>query len=442
MTNKRVTTQYADYTARADVQRASLVAGLLQESWIQWREANDQDRESLLLPTEEKRPRMGLMLNRYVESEHGRPREELVHITVVNSQGVTIYSTITPTEREPIKDFKQGEPIVVQDETVGYVLAGSMINQKMNAVDTRMLATINRTLTLSALVATLLILIIGVLLLGKLLSPLTHITSAAKKLASGDYKARTGVDSSDEIGNLALQFDEMAHSIEGAEEWKRRIIADTAHELRTPAALLLGRLEMMKDGIYPTDEDQLHSLYLVAQNFSHLISDMQKLASMEGGAVSLEKEGGDLIAFSQNQINLFLPEAHKKSITLDLKVIKAKGNKINIELDWNKLDQVLKNLISNGIRHTPEGGSLVLSLSENEKWVKLCVSDSGPGIPKDERIQIFDRFYRLDSSRNRDKGGYGLGLAISRAITEAHGGRIYVDSSDLGGAAFCVELPM
>ncbi|MDC7220714.1 MAG: ATP-binding protein [Spirochaetales bacterium] len=441
LANRQVTENYSQYASQADKQRAAMAALFLADSWDKIE--NNKDRLTTL-------PFQG-------RDEAARPgagrfeRSEPVPFVVIDRQGELIFNT-SPGEppSEKITHYRKGVPVLVDGEIKAYVLAGSMIDQKLSKFDSSMLQSINHSLILTNLVSTLSILVLGVILLGKMLAPLKKIDRAAADLGRGRYSVRTDVTGNDEIGRLGLHFDEMAQSLEESEQWKRRIIADTAHELRTPVALVLSRLEMIKDGIYPADDAQLTHLYGEVEKFSRLIGEMQRLASMEGGTVSLDKSKGPLNTFCLNQLNAFLPESRKRGINLLWKnqivaedfALPGTGQEREISADWNKLEQVMKNLLSNALRHTPEEGKLEVRTEFSEKEVVITVGDSGPGIPETDRTKIFDRFYRLDSARNRDHGGSGLGLAISKAIVEGHGGTISAGESSLGGAEFKVTLPL
>ena len=444
LANRSVTERYAFYVNESDWQRASMAAQFIARSWEKWQE-DSSDFHSY--GERNTNPMGGRGMGRNMMMDRSEP----VPYVVTDLKGnVLFFSGPENQVSSPLSHCDQGVPVVVDGEQKAYVLAGSMINQQMSGFDSSMLKGINRVLILTNIISTLAILALGILLLGRMLAPLKKIDRAAAELGRGNYTVRTDVAGANEIGSLGIRFDEMARSLEASEEWKRRIIADTAHELRTPVSLVLSRLEMLKEGIYPFEESQLDILHREVKNFSRLIRDMQKLAGMEGGTASLEKSKGPVGAFCLNQIKSFLPESRKKDQTLlwNGAEVEEKSDPDEMQLpgppldaDWNRLEQVLKNLLSNALRHTPEYGRIEVTAEYTGTQWQIAVSDSGPGIPEEERTRIFDRFYRLDKSRNRAEGGHGLGLAISKAIVDAHGGLLSAEQSRWGGAEFRIALP-
>ena len=392
LANRSVTERYARYVNQADWQRATMAAEFIGRSWDRWQE----DTSSLSGNSRNVNPMGRGMMGRSMMGDRAEP----VPYAVTDREGNVLFFT-GPGDLagSRLDHFEEGVPVFVDGKEKGFVLAGSMIDQKMSRFDSTMLQGINRVLILTNIISTLTILALGILLLGRMLAPLKKIDMAAAELARGNYAARTGVSGTNEIGSLGIRFDEMARSLEASEEWKRRIIADTAHELRTPVSLVLSRLEMMKDGIYPADDSQLSTLYREVENFSRLIREMQKLAGMEGGTVALEKSEGAVGAFCLSQINSFLPESRKKSQILlwNGREIGGIGDSVPeqtslplLSADWNRLEQVMKNLLSNALRHTPEMGRIEVTTDcAQGEWI-IAVSDSGPGIPEQERSRIFD----------------------------------------------------
>ena len=228
LANKRVADSYSRYISQADRQRAAMAARFLEGNWDRWKE----DLSRLTGPVIGDRSMMsrqgGMGRNMMFD------RNDPIILAVTDAQGkVLFYSGSRDNAPDRIDTFTEGAPIASEGITEAYVLAGSMISEEMNQNDLAMLKEINRVLILTYILSTLTILVLGVFLLGRMLSPLKKIDKAAADLGRGNYRIRTGVTGNDEIGLLGIRFDGMARSLEDSEEWKRRIIADTAHELRT-----------------------------------------------------------------------------------------------------------------------------------------------------------------------------------------------------------------
>jgi len=340
----------------------------------------------------------------------------------------------------PSKVYSQGA-IYYRDggSAGGYVLAGSMIGGIHPENETRYMKSLFLGILFSSLVAALLASLIGAAVLRSLLRPLRDLNGAVRQLSRGDYSIRVDVPASrDEMALLASGFNEMADSLNASEEWKKQIISDTAHELRTPVSLIMGNLEMMLEGVYTPDEARLRSLYEESTALAELIRELQELASAEAALIRLVREPFSPAGLIRKTAEDFRPLAEEKGLSLSAEC--------RFEGEWTgdrlKILQVLKNLTANALKFTPAGGHIVLRVRKEADRLILEVEDNGPGIPGSEKERIFDRFYRVEKSRNRGRGGSGLGLAISRAIVELHGGRITAEDGREGGTLFRVSLPM
>jgi histidine kinase len=238
----------------------------------------------------------------------------------------------------------------------------------------------------------------------------------------------------------------MAREVAQQEETRRRFVADAAHELRTPVSLLSARIEMLRDGIYPTDRDQWDALHGSVHRIAALVADLQTLARLDAGKTAVTPQRispRDLLEEVREQ---FLPMAHRQGISIIVDAPSGTAGPL-LAVDPGKTQQVLANLVSNAIRHSPEGGTIRLELrvphGTGSETVVFSVEDDGPGIPREERRRVFDRFVRLDGARDRDHGGSGLGLAIAERLVTLQGGTIdAVDPvSPGGGARVEVTLP-
>jgi signal transduction histidine kinase len=266
-----------------------------------------------------------------------------------------------------------------------------------------------------------------------LASPLRAVMDAADRVADGNYGARVNEYGSPPMRALAHSFNTMAERLQNADRLRRDLMADVAHELRTPLSVLQGRLEGLMDDVYPRDDQQLARLLEETHVLSRLVEDLRTLALSEAGALRLQKESTDLVALIQDVVRSLQPEADRKSVALS---VTASSDNAILDLDPVRIREVLTNLLSNGLRHTPGGGDVKLVVNDTTEDVAVSVSDSGEGIPTEEVERIFDRFYKGSTSR-----GSGLGLTIARSIVTAHGGNIKASSQRGRGTSVDFTLP-
>lgn len=327
----------------------------------------------------------------------------------------------------------------INREIMGFVFTGAMLEGSLSQSDHQYLKSLLLGVLFSAMLAAVLASLIGVLFLKKILKPLKSLNQGVRRLSRGDYSFRVDhPGSGDELSRLAVGFNEMAASLQASEQWKKQIISDTAHELRTPVSLIMGNLEMMLEGIYQADEKRLRSLYDESTLLADLIRDLHELSSAESSMTDLEKE-----VFDPDELISVTAESFR-AVRTDKKLQLHVDTRFHNSWtgDRRKLQQVLKNLLSNAVKFTPSEGSITLRTFRVEDKLIIEVEDTGPGIPEVERLKVFDRFYRLDKSRNRQEGGSGLGLAISKAIIELHNGYLEVVEGEDRGALFRITLPI
>jgi signal transduction histidine kinase len=283
----------------------------------------------------------------------------------------------------------------------------------------------------------------AILISSRIARPLWAVSKAAQQVAEGEWAARASVHSRATRGNsetarLVRNFNTMADSLERLEVERTASIAAIAHELRTPLTVLRGRLEAIRDGVLELDSAESTLLVQQVELLSRLVNDLRTLSLAEAGKLSLQLQTIDLAGLTRSIVSSFEARAGEKSVRLEL----ATPDQLQVKLDPNRYHQVLGNLLENALRHTPEDGFVRVNLEARELSAELTVRDSGVGIPPEAIEQIFERFYRVDSSRNRASGGSGLGLAIVRAVVEAHGGIILARNAQGGGAEFRVSLPL
>jgi two-component system OmpR family sensor kinase len=363
----------------------------------------------------------------------------------------------------PANQLTQGAPVIVDGKRVGTLLVVAPQSSPSAALTDHFLSTLNRGILLAAIFAGLVALLLGAVLVRQIIAPLRRLQSAAGAIAGGDLSQRVQVDSRDEVGDVGHAFNHMAEALERNERLRRHMIADIAHELRTPLTVIQGQLEALLDGIFPLTHEQLAPIYDEALLLSRLVADLRELALAEAGQLTIEHQPVDMGELAVRLVAAVEPAAADKGVALAVHVV---PHLPAILADADRLSQVLHNLLSNALRHTPAGGRIEVSVSiasledlQGERlsgWEKetaapapnlaahhatksptyppshppilVAVSDTGPGIPAADLPYIFDRFYRADKSRSRSVGGSGLGLTIARYIVEAHGGRIWAES--------------
>jgi signal transduction histidine kinase len=266
----------------------------------------------------------------------------------------------------------------------------------------------------------------------RLASPLGAVMDAADRVADGDYGVRVREYGPPPMRALARSFNTMTERLQNADRLRRDLMADVAHELRTPLSVLQGRLEGLIDGVYPRDDRQLSQLLEETQVLSTLIEDLRTLALSDAGALQLQKESTDIVALVQEVARSMQPEAAGRSVSLR---VTASTDDAVLEVDPMRIREVLTNLLSNALRHTT-AGSVTVSVGSTNSGVAVAVADTGEGMPADEVARIFDRFYRGSTSR-----GSGLGLTIAKGIVTAHGGEISASSHVDEGTTVTFTLP-
>ena len=273
------------------------------------------------------------------------------------------------------------------------------------------------------------------------LAPVHSLTRAAGALGRGDLSRRVPVSSRDEVGLLSHTFNDMATQLEDAEALRRTMTADVAHELRTPLSNLQGYLEAISDGLVKPDPDTINSLHSQVLHLTQLVEDLQLIAMVEAGSISMEKDDTDLGDLADLTVDSFKPRAAEHGISL---AMYREENLPSLSLDETRIRQVLANLVENAIAYTPDGGSIDVSVATEGSDIVMAVTDTGRGIPAEDIGHVFDHLYRVDVSRNRTTGGAGLGLTLVKQLVEAHGGTVSAESPahpNGSGTRFTVRLP-
>ena len=305
--------------------------------------------------------------------------------------------------------------------------------------DTIFLAAVNRSVLFGALIAGLAAVAVTLALSSRILRPVERLTEAAQRMEKGDLTVRVPVTSQDEIGKLAHTFNSMAGSLAQHEQLRRNMVTDVAHELRTPLTNLRGYLEAARDGLLAPDGALVDNLYEETMLLSRLVADLQELAQAEAGQLTLLRQPASLAGIVEQAAAILRPQANAKGLTL---TVDLPPDLPLVDVDPERVGQVLRNLLNNAAAHTPRGGEVAVAARSGDREVAVSVRDTGTGIAPEHLPYVFDRFYRADKSRARQTGGAGLGLAIAKQLVIAHGGSISVESAPGQGATFTVTLPI
>jgi signal transduction histidine kinase len=277
---------------------------------------------------------------------------------------------------------------------------------------------------------------------GRISRPLRQLNGAAQAMAAGDLQVRVRPPMVREVADLAQSFNRMADALALADQQRRQLTADVAHELRTPLSVVKGRLEGIQDGVYRADPEQIDGLLDEVALLERLIEDLRLLALADAGQLALYPEAVDAAHLVRDAQRSFVHQAEERGVRL---LAAAPAGLPELTADPQRIAQVLGNLVGNALRHTPPAGEVAISAAAVDAGgpaVVFSVRDTGAGIAPEDLPHIFDRFYRADRSRTRSSGGAGLGLAIARRIVEAHGGRIWAASEPGGGTTVSFALPV
>ncbi len=279
----------------------------------------------------------------------------------------------------------------------------------------------------AAALALVLAFILSYLLTRRVLRPLSQMTSITRQVAAGNYSTRVDVVTEDEVGELGNAFNRMADSLEQIESLRKKMVVDVAHDLRTPLTNLRGYLEALTDGVIPPSQETFRMLQDEILHLVHLVENLQQLARADVARAYLSKKPFDLHEAVDQMLALFQPNFQAKEIVLK----RSYAAEIpSANADREKLLQVLRNLIENGVKFTPSGGTIRISTEVVSGGLMVTVANSGEVISPEDLPYIFERFYKADRSRSVERSGAGIGLSIVKELVEAHGGEVGAESSD------------
>jgi signal transduction histidine kinase len=363
-------------------------------------------------------------------------------VVVADSEGELLDKPYTSDQPGRALSDRLDRPMFPPQETgmIGtlYITSGTSSSANLVSLNIVYMA-IGRFFLWGSLVAIAVAFLMTFFLSRRILAPIQALTLTANRLGKGDFSQRVQVKGKDEVSELGRTFNAMASNLEQAEQLRRNMVADVAHELRTPLSNLQGYLEAISDGVVKPDADTIHSLNEDAALLSRLVNDLQELSLAEAGELRLHRQTDDIARLINQTTAAMQARATAKGLSLSLDL--ADGLPA-VNIDSQRVSQVMRNLLENAVAHTSKGDAITVTARQHDQWLEVTVTDTGEGIPAEDLAKIFERFYRVDKSRTRATGGSGLGLTIARRLVEAHGGHIRVESELGKGSRFTFTLPV
>jgi len=366
------------------------------------------------------------------------PRSEPFILTNKNGIVIVANGRFAVGDKVPEDDLDLGIPITDNGETIG-ILVPTRVPFQGNPRELEFIERINITLLYGALIGAVIALFLGIFLSRTITRPIRELTQATHAVSQGDLSQQVPVRTKDELGNLANAFNKMSSELSRSVNARKQMTADIAHELRTPLSLILGHAEAVHDGVLPPTKENFEIIREEATRLEHLVNDLRTLSLADAGELSINPQNIEPGALLREVASLYQFQTQKKKIRLDLDIV---PHLPPLEVDPGRMTQVITNILDNAMRHTPEGGNITLSAKQAGNTIELSIKDSGPGLPKEEAERIFERFYRVDASRQREDGGSGLGLAIAKSIVQAHNGQLSTESETGMGLKVTITLPI
>ena len=362
--------------------------------------------------------------------------------TLTDANGVVILGRdrFSVGEQVSSTDLAKGTSLEVNGQKVGILLISSSPHSPFEG-DPRAQEFVQRNNSLllySGIGATLVALLLGALISRTLTRPIRELTAATHALSEGDLNQQVPVRSKDEMGELAKAFNKMSAELARSVHTRRQMTADIAHELRTPLSLILGHAEAVHDNVLPPSRENFEIIREEAGHLEHLVNDLRVLSLADAGELPLNPQSVSPQKLLQDLAALYQYQMQKKNVTLQVDIIPPLPE---LTIDPARMTQVFTNILDNALRHTPQGGRVILAAKLTPNGVDISIRDSGPGLPPEDLERIFDRFYRADASRTREDGGSGLGLAIAKSIVQAHNGQIRAESEMGNGLMIVITLP-
>lgn len=383
-------------------------------------------------------------LERLPDQTTDQPR--FIPFALADAQGKVVIPNegYRPGDQVPAAVLATGTRIFKNGQVVGIVLPRPPLAPRNRAQQQFIERTLN-TLLLAAGGAGLVAIVLGVWLARTITRPLQELTGAAQRMAKGELGQTVRVGSRDEVGELASAFNQMSTDLKRSDQIRRQMTADIAHELRNPLTVIGGYLDAMRIGDLQPTPKRLDAVYDEIQQLERIVEDLRTLSLADAGALVLNRQTVSPRELLQRVATRYAPGDAQAGGALQKKIalsVQADPSLPGLNIDDARMTQVLDNIVTNALHHTHEGGQVNLSAETHSDRVQIRVRDTGEGIAPDDLPRIFERFYRGDRARPASEGSSGLGLAIAKALVEAHGGKIWVESQLGKGATFFVELPL
>ncbi len=370
----------------------------------------------------------------------GRPGGQL-DVTLADADGRIVYDSTGKAEGKRLTSGAKSQalPITQTDngEVIGYLLLSLPSGpDRLGQLEQQFLDRMRNILIIGAALAVGLGLIMGALLSRSLTAPLQRLATAVRAVAAGDLNQRVQVEGSTEMEEVALAFNEMTGALSASEQQRRNMVADVAHELRTPLSVVQGNLRAILDDVYPLDKAEIARLYDETRLLNRLVDDLRELALADAGQLHLNLRPTDVAQVIQFTVEGLTLAAEAQEVSL---ITRMPTDLPTVQADPDRVAQVLRNLLVNSLTHTPPGGSITVSAASAEDAVEIAVVDTGEGIARENLPHVFERFWRADPARART-GSSGLGLSVAQSLVEAQGGRIWAESTLGQGSIFRFTL--
>ena len=367
-----------------------------------------------------------------------------LQVVVARADGQVLYDGQHLSSDRTLSRDEQAAALSIEvgGRTVGYLVASLPIQSAiLGPLEQTFFDRLKQMLLAGALLAGALGLLVGVAFSRSLSAPLQRLVGAARAVENRDFSHRVKVEGSAEVAEVSRSFNEMAEALQQGEELRKNLMADVAHELRTPLSVLQGNLQAILDGVYPLDKREIETLHDQTQVLSRLVDDLRELALADAGQLPMNRHPTDLGQVVRSTVEQHRASAENQGVRLAMHMAEDLAP---VCADPDRTAQVLRNLLVNALQHTPSGGSIDVTVSAGGGQAIVTVRDTGEGIAAENLPHIFDRFWRAEKARPRDErwaGGSGLGLSIAQSLVKAQGGTIWAESQLGQGAVFRFTLP-